>query len=122
MPVFRPVAMNISTYLSQLSLEGQLNLESPHGEAHFTASRSEREIHLHFENAPTFRHFLSSVRPHIQPNQAGTFLKSLEQMPQDISVTLGRKEILSRQPDGQLHINYRAAGWQWLRWRLSRMF
>jgi hypothetical protein len=122
MPVFRPTAMNISTYLSSLSLEGQLNLESPHGEAHFTASRSENQIRLHFENAPTFRHFLSSVRPHIQPTQAGRFLKSLEQMPQDISVTLDRKEILSRQPNGQLNINYRAAGWQWLRWRLSRMF
>jgi len=122
MPVFRPTAMNISTYVSHLSLEGQLNLESPYGEARFTASRSDNQINLHFENAPTFRHFLSSVRPHIQPTQAGTFLKSLEQMPQDISVTLGRKEILSRRPDGQLSINYRTTGWQWLRWRLSRMF
>jgi flagellar motor switch/type III secretory pathway protein FliN len=122
MPVFRPTAMNISTYLSSLSLEGQLNLESPHGEAHFTASRSENQIQLHFENAPTFRHFLSSVRPHIQPAKAGKLLESLKQMPQDISVTLGRKEILSRQPDGQLNINYRTTGWQWLRWRLSRMF
>ena len=122
MSIFILTAMNISAYLSNLSLEGQLDLDSPHGTAHLTASRTENRIHLHFENAPTFRHFLSSVRPHIKPSQSGKFLEHLKEVPQNISVTLDQKEILSRKSDGELRIDYRTAGWQWFRWRLSKMF
>ncbi|MEQ8705772.1 MAG: hypothetical protein RIC19_17730 [Phaeodactylibacter sp.] len=122
MSVFTRTAMNIQDHFSQLSLEGEIHLDSPHGSAHFKASRSEEQIRLHFENAPTFRYFLSTVLPQVGLSGQRQLLKSLQALPQALSVTLAGQEMLSSTRDGGLKVNYFATGLQWLRWRLSRLF
>lgn len=108
--------MDLSRVFQSLQIDGQVKLTSPKGAVQLQASRSESQLRVQFENASTFRYFLSSL-PQGGASTLQQQLQRVQQLPQAVYVYIAGKPILEKPTAGKVKVHYWRAGREWLRWK-----
>jgi hypothetical protein len=102
--------------LERILFSSNLRADCPYGCLEIVTQPND-SINIWFQNGKVFRSFLSSVSPHYPINLGA--VSKLDGLSQEISVKVGKRDLLNKLPGKRARIHFLNSGVQFLRWKLG---